>query len=379
MPEAPGNPNSTPKRPWKGVLFPCCGTYGRIYQSLHSGQFEGHCPRCGRKAKLLALLIAFLLWLPAWKPVYAQVAPPNSSTADSLQKANTIQPSDSVSKIDSTAKMDSASTAIVLVLNDTSKSLDSLASPKPPILTLAKDSLVVDSLHFAPFLQAGITFVQFGDRDHFDATVDTLYQEFMALALDHSDSIQVKKQVHQKVNMAFPVGFGILWKPTPNHQLALGGSYWYNREAVIITDKDSRPHEVYYVLQAIPLFAEWKFTLPRNLITLDNSQDFSLLFRWWWLVGSTEIYTSLGSIHNQINPWGNGFSISVGYRIFQWNSLRLDADLGYSSLLAQGNSPWSAVVDEYTETPSQEDAKWQLGGLNMNFRLSFGLLHRATK
>lgn len=51
-------------RPWKGVVFHCCGAYGRVYQN-RDGSWRGFCPRCGRGTvlNLLWMLVAFVMLL----------------------------------------------------------------------------------------------------------------------------------------------------------------------------------------------------------------------------------------------------------------------------------------------------------------------------
>jgi uncharacterized paraquat-inducible protein A len=39
------NPRTT-DRPFVGVLFRCCGCYGRAYLDQLHGYFQAHCPRC---------------------------------------------------------------------------------------------------------------------------------------------------------------------------------------------------------------------------------------------------------------------------------------------------------------------------------------------
>ena len=40
--------NKTTRRPFLGIWFDCCGTYGRIYKSADGKFYRGRCPKCLR-------------------------------------------------------------------------------------------------------------------------------------------------------------------------------------------------------------------------------------------------------------------------------------------------------------------------------------------
>ena len=41
----------TPKK-FLGILFECCGVYGRIYQNKDGTAYVGRCPKCMRASKV---------------------------------------------------------------------------------------------------------------------------------------------------------------------------------------------------------------------------------------------------------------------------------------------------------------------------------------
>ncbi len=40
-------------RPFLGIRFDCCRTYGRIYRSDSGMYYKGHCPKCLKKIKVM--------------------------------------------------------------------------------------------------------------------------------------------------------------------------------------------------------------------------------------------------------------------------------------------------------------------------------------
>lgn len=47
----PRTPTSPQGNPWLGVMFKCCGVYGRIYRNAEKTHYRGACPRCGGPVK----------------------------------------------------------------------------------------------------------------------------------------------------------------------------------------------------------------------------------------------------------------------------------------------------------------------------------------
>lgn len=45
--EVPAPADASPEgRPWLGVFFKCCHTYGRMYRAIDGVRYSGRCPKC---------------------------------------------------------------------------------------------------------------------------------------------------------------------------------------------------------------------------------------------------------------------------------------------------------------------------------------------
>jgi hypothetical protein len=44
--------NEIPKREFLGIMFNCCGVYGRIYKNKDKTAYVGRCPRCMRNIRV---------------------------------------------------------------------------------------------------------------------------------------------------------------------------------------------------------------------------------------------------------------------------------------------------------------------------------------
>jgi hypothetical protein len=222
---------------------------------------------------------------------------------------------------------------------------------------------------FSVFLQPSIAFLGFDDRDKFQVANDSIYLEFMANATSLEDSSNVNKQNHQKVNFTFPISVGVQVQHIPNHFISTGIGFIYNKETVVLQDHKNNSHAYYYALQAVPLFLEYRLKIPPNLITLSQSDLFSVAFRWYWMLSGSEIYSNWGTLKAESSWKGNGFGVSFGYLIGSFSSFQFYGDLGFTSISLNSKDSFSKIVPYTSES---KKAKWDLGGIQMQFRMSWG-------
>ena len=222
------------------------------------------------------------------------------------------------------------------------------------------------------FVQPSISFLSFTEREYFQNAIDSLYYNFKAEAVNDAESLNVAKQDFQKVNFCFPITAGIQWQFMEDHFLSTGIGFIYDNESVVLTDRKSGTHSYEYTLQGVPLFLEYRFALPKNFITLSTGGLFSVSVRWYWVLPGTEIYTTWGKLDAETPLLGAGFGVSVGYLFASWDNFKLYGDIGFSSISVKSNKKFSDIVDGGPE----EKAKWNLGGLQMQIRGTFGFWNK---
>ncbi|SHK41540.1 hypothetical protein [Fibrobacter sp. UWB12] len=236
----------------------------------------------------------------------------------------------------------------------------------------SEEKLDHDNSILSVFVQPSISFISFEERKYFQNAIDTIYYGFKENAVNSAESLNVAKQDFQKVNFCFPITAGIQWQFAEDHFLSAGIGFIYDNESVVLTDRKSSTHSYEYTLQGIPLYLEYRFALPKNFITLSTGGLFSLAVRWYWALPGTEIYTTWGKLEAETPLLGAGFGVSVGYLFATWKSFKLYGDIGFNSISVKSNKKFSDIVPN----GPNEKAKWNLGGLQLQIRGSFGLWNK---
>ena len=229
-----------------------------------------------------------------------------------------------------------------------------------------------DNSRLSVFVQPAVSFIDFEHRKYFQNAVDTIYYSFKESAVTESDSLNVAKQDFQKVNFCFPVTAGLQFQLAQDHFISAGIGFIYDNESVVVTDRKNRAHNYSYTIQGVPLFLEYRLAIPKNFITLSNSSLFSISARWYWVLPGTEIYTTWGMLEAKTPLTGAGFGISLGYLVASWKGFNIYGDVGFSTISVESDKKFSDIVDGGPE----EKAKWNIGGLQMQFRVSYGVWNK---
>ena len=236
----------------------------------------------------------------------------------------------------------------------------------------SEEKLDHDNSILSVFVQPSISFLSFEERKYFQEAIDTIYYGFKANAVTYAETLNVAKQDFQKVNFCFPVTAGIQWQFLEDHFLSTGIGFIYDNESVVLTDRRSGTHSYEYTLQGVPLFLEYRFALPKNFITLSTGGLFSIAVRWYWVLPGTEIYTTWGYLGAKTPIYGSGFGLSVGYLFATWKNFKLYGDIGFNSISVESEKRFSDIVPN----GPKEKAKWNLGGIQLQIRGSFGFWNK---
>lgn len=229
-----------------------------------------------------------------------------------------------------------------------------------------------DNSRISIFVQPSVSFLDFEHRKYFQNAVDTIYQSFRESAVTESESLNVAKQDFQKVNFCFPVSAGLQFQIAQDHFVSAGIGFIYDNESVVLMDHRNRAHNYSYTIQGVPLFLEYRLAIPKNFLSLSNSSLFSIAARWYWVLPGTEIYTTWGQLEAKTPITGAGFGISLGYLVASWKGFNIYGDIGFSSIAVESEKKFSDIVPDGPE----EKVKWNIGGLQMQFRVSFGLWNK---
>jgi hypothetical protein len=221
--------------------------------------------------------------------------------------------------------------------------------------TISRDTTIKPGLYF--FATLGVQFTDFKDRAKFQNLLDERFIEAQMSYFEDPQGSLPQKQDFQKVNLTFPIAAGLIWQLSDMHSLGLGLSFLYNNESVILIDKDGENHNFKYTLQAFPLFAEYRLLISPDLFSLKNGDYFSLFFRYYWMMPPTEIRSTWGKAKADLEPFGNGFGIFLGYRFAEWERFSFFGELGYSSLDVK-SSDKNRILDS-----------WNLGGISIFVRV----------
>lgn len=236
----------------------------------------------------------------------------------------------------------------------------------------SEDVVEHDNSRIAIFLQPAISFLSFEEREYFQDAIDTIYSEFRSVARNEEESLYVAKQNFQKVNFCFPIFGGLQFQVRQDHFVSAGLGFIYDNESVVLTDRKNKSHNYSYTIQGIPLFLEYRLAIPVNLMTLSDGGLFSIALRWYWTLPGTEIYSSWGKIDADNSPFGAGFGLSVGYLIASWKGLNIFGDIGFSTIKVKSKETFADIVPG----GPTEKAKWDIGGLQLQIRVSFGVWNK---
>jgi hypothetical protein len=210
------------------------------------------------------------------------------------------------------------------------------------------------------FASAGVQLINFKERSKFQDFLDANFDKYTNDYTENSVGYTMpQKQDFQTVNLAFPITAGIIWQFSDMHSLGLGAGFLYDKESVILRDKQGEFSNFSYTLQAFPVFMEYRLQISQNLISIKEVDYFSVLLRYYWMLPGTEIYSFWGKAEADFEPLGNGFGAFLGYCFLKWERFEIWGEMGYLSLDVKSNDE-KGILDS-----------WNLGGISILIRAVF--------
>ena len=228
-----------------------------------------------------------------------------------------------------------------------------------------------DRSRLSIFAQPSVSFLNFEQRKYFQDAIDTIYKSFKEDALTEKESLNVAKQDFQKVNFCFPVSAGIQYQFLQDNFISAGIGFIYDNESIVLVDRKNRTHNYSYTIQGVPLFLEYRFAIPKNFMSLSGESLFSIALRWYWVLPGTEIYSTWGKMEAETPYTGAGYGVSLGYLVASWKNFKVYGDVGFSSIDVKSKKSFADIVPDGPE----KKAHWNVGGLQMQVRVSFGLIN----
>jgi hypothetical protein len=258
----------------------------------------------------------------------------------------------------------------LFLFSETVFSQDDSAFTQLPLDSLPQDSLPANDttdtdsvkikrgLRF--FASIGIQLIDFKERSKFQGLLNAQFDKYKDdYSKDSVDYAVPQKQDFQTVNLAFPITAGIMWQFNNIHSIGLGAGFLYDKESVILKDKQSNFKNFSYTLQAFPIFIEYRLGISQNLISIKEVEHFSVLLRYYWMLPGTEIYSSWDKAEADFEPLGNGFGVSLAYCFSKWEGFEIWGEMGYLSIDVKSDDE-KRVLDS-----------WNLGGISILIRAVF--------
>jgi len=210
------------------------------------------------------------------------------------------------------------------------------------------------------FATTGVQLIDFKERSKFQDLLNLQFNNYVAdFKEDSAGHVMPQKQDFQTVNLAFPIMAGIMWQFNNMHAIGLGAGFLYDKESVIIKDKQAEFKNLSYTLQAFPLFIEYRLGIPSNLISIKDVDYFSVILRYYWMLPHTEIYSSWDDAKADFEPLGNGFGVFLTYCFSKWERVEIWGEMGYLNIDVKSSDEKSALDS------------WNLGGISVLVRAVF--------